>query len=117
LANTPAGDRLKVSTPEPGLDRDEWQGELEALEPGLRDSPAEALPELLHLIERMLAARGLDPADLGSLDPEVRAELENARDVAVRVERGECDDPGDVASAVEGLRGIFEFVVTERSAP
>jgi hypothetical protein len=106
-----------VSTPEPGLDRDGWEGELATLEEGLRDTPREALPELLDVVERMLQSRGYDLQDVQSLDPEVRAEVENARDVSLRLERGDDVDPGDVASALQGLRGIADSLVAERSAP
>ena len=43
---------------EPGLDRHEWETEWQALEPQVEDSPAEALPELDKLIERMLVEQG-----------------------------------------------------------
>jgi hypothetical protein len=43
---------------EPGLSRQEWETEWQALEPLVVDSPAEALPELDRLVGRMLVERG-----------------------------------------------------------
>ena len=104
---------------EPGLDRHEWESELQALEPELQDAPAEALPELADLIERMLLERGFDLDDAVAREGEEReivAEYLAAREISDMVERGdEGAGPGDVASAINGLRSIFDFVVTERS--
>lgn len=105
---------------EPGLDRHEWETELESLEPELRDSPAEALPELADLVRRMLDERGFDLDD--SLvregdEREIVSEYESAREVADRLERGEDVGPGDVASAINGLRALYDHLISERSAP
>src|SRR6476620_4907595 len=48
---------------EPGLDRHEWESEMQALEDDMRESPAEALPELDALVLRMLEETGYDIAD------------------------------------------------------
>lgn len=110
----------RMSTPEPGLDRHEWESELEALGPELEDSPSEALPELHKLVERMLVARGYgadDPvADEGD-EPEVLAEFRAARETTMAIERGEAPAPGDVAAAVNGYRAVFDHLVAERSTP
>lgn len=109
-----------MSTPEPGLDLHGWVSELESIEPGLHDSPADALPELHSLIERMLAERGfdvMDPvADEGD-DPEILAEFRAARDTTLALERGDAVDPGDVAAAINGYRAVFDSIVAERRAP
>ena len=110
----------RMSTPEPGLDRHEWESEFEALEPELADSPSEALPELHGLVERMLVERGYSPDDPvadDGVDPEVLAEFRAARDTTVALERGENVAPGDVAAAVNGYRAVFDHLVAERSAP
>jgi len=109
-----------MSMQEPGLDRHEWESELESLEPELRDSPAEALPDLADLIQRMLNERGFDVADpVGreSDEPEIVREYLNGREVADRVDRGDDVDPGDVASAINGLRALYDHLIVERSAP
>ena len=109
-----------MTSPEPGLDRHDWESELETLEPGLRDAPAEALPDLGDLVERLLAERGYevgDPVAEEGADPDVVGEYRSARETADRCERGEAVDPGDVAAAVNGLRAVFDHLVAERSAP
>jgi len=106
---------------EPGLDRHEWESELQALEPDLRDTPGEALPELADLIQRMLLERGFDLDDTVAREGEERevvAEYLAAREISDLVERGDsAAGPGDVASAINGLRAIFDFIVAERSGP
>lgn len=110
----------RMSTPEPGLDRHEWETELQALEPELADAPAEALPDLQKLVVRMLAERGFAPDDpIGSDgdEPEVIAEFRAATETVRALERGDDVDPGDIAAAVNGLRAVFDYLVTARSAP
>jgi hypothetical protein len=109
-----------MSMPEPGLDRHEWESEFETLEPELRDSPAEALPDLADLVERMLDERGFnvgDPVARANEEPEIVREFLSAREVADRVDGGESVDPGDVASAINGLRALYDHLLVERSAP
>lgn len=106
---------------EPGLDRHEWESELQALEPELADAPAEALSELADLVERMLAARGYDLNDSvvrEGEDREVVADYLAAREISDGVERGaDGVGPGDVASAVNALRDLAAYVLDERRAP
>ena len=105
---------------EPGLDQHEWDSVWQQLEPLVRDSPEEALPELHGLVERMLRERGYLDEDLvateGS-DPEVLAEYVAGTEVVRRIERGEDVDPGDVASAIQSYRALYEHLTAERSAP
>jgi hypothetical protein len=105
---------------EPGLDRHEWEGEWQGLEPLIVDSPTEALPEVHDLIERMLIARGYlteeRTAEEGA-DPEILAEYVAGNQVVQRIESGEPVDPGDIGSAVSGYRSLYEFLIEERSAP
>ncbi|HEY7708293.1 MAG TPA: hypothetical protein VH968_14105 [Gaiellaceae bacterium] len=105
---------------EPGLDLHDWESEWEQLEPLVRDSPAEALPELHDLIVRMLQDRGLLDESLAAAegaDPELLAEYVAGKDVVDKLERGEDVDPGDIASVVGGYRSLFEYLTTERAAP
>jgi hypothetical protein len=92
-----------------------WQSQWEALEPDLRDAPAEALPEVGRLIDEMVAERGFD--DPVEIDPEIERELAQAREVVRRLEAEEAVDPGDVAAAVNGYRAVFEELVAEHRAP
>lgn len=94
---------------------------MQALEEDLADDPAEALPQLHDLVLRMLEARGYDigdpVADDGD-DPEVLREYRAARDVTLHVERGDDSvGPGDVASAIEGLRAVYDHLISNRGAP
>ena len=106
---------------DPGLDRHEWESEMQALEEELEDAPAEALPELGDLVERMLAERGYDLSDPVAREGEERevvAEYMAARETSDRVERGDAGvGPGDVAAAINGFRAIYDFLITGREAP
>lgn len=111
---------MVMETPEPGLDRHEWESELASLDEDLRDSPAETLPELANLVGRMLEERGYDlddPVAREGDEREVLAEFQAAREVADRVDRDEDVDPGDVASAVQGLLALFQSIVVELESP
>jgi hypothetical protein len=104
---------------DPGLDRREWEAEWQALEPLVVDSPAEALPEMDMLVERMLAERGYavgegQPAEEG-VDPEIVAAFRVAREIARRADRGEDVDPGDVGHAVGLYRELYEHLLTRDS--
>lgn len=105
---------------EPGLDRHEWETEWEALEPQVRDSPAEALPELDRLVERMLVERGYaidDAVAAEGADPEVLAEFRSAREITRLFESDADVSPGDAATAVEGYRSVYAHLLEHRSAP
>jgi hypothetical protein len=104
-----------MSTPDPGLDRHEWETEYASLDAAMHDDPEQGLPELADLVERMLRERGLDPDEPGN-DREIVAEYRSARELSDLAERGDAD-PGDVAAAIQSLRTIFETIVAERSAP
>jgi hypothetical protein len=98
---------------EPGLDRQQWETEWAALEPLLEDSPVESLSELDDLVERMLVEGGFsidtpDPVDDEGIDPEVLTSFRAAREITRLVDRGEDFDPGDVASAIDLYREIYE---------
>ena len=101
-------------TVEPGVDRAEWDAEWQALESQLADSPAETLPDLDHLLERILVARGhnlSDPVANGGQEREVVADFLAAREVTRRWERGEEVLPGDVAAAVNNYRELYESLL------
>ena len=105
---------------DPGLDRHEWETEMQSLEPQLEESPAGALPDLADLVERMLNARGYDlqePVTREGDDPDVVAEFLTAREIADRCESGQGADPSDIGSAVAGLRAIYDYLITQRSTP
>ncbi len=99
---------------DPGLDRHQWETEWEGLQEQLEDAPADTLPELAGLIERMLAARDFpiddEVADEG-VEPEILVEFRSAREIARRVDRGDDVDPGDVGEAIHNLRDIYERLI------
>jgi hypothetical protein len=99
---------------DPGLDRHEWETEWQALEPELEDAPAETLPELGDLVERMLVARGFpihdEVADDG-IEPDLLVEFRSAREITRRIERGDDVDPGDIGEAIRNLRDVYEQLI------
>jgi hypothetical protein len=107
-----------MSSPEPGLDLHAWESEMELLKEDLHTSPADALPQLVDLVGRMLVERGYSPDEVAaSPDPEVVGEFLRAREVAGALAAGEDNTLGDVADAVQRLTRIYELVLGERRAP
>ena len=106
--------RYRCAVQDPGLDRHEWETEWQALEPELEDSPAQALPELGDLVERMLRELGIpiddDVADDG-IAPEVLFEYLSAREIATRVDRGEDVDPAEIGEAIHNFRDIYALLM------
>ncbi len=101
---------------DPGLDRHEWETEWEALEEELEDSPAETLPELADLIDRMLIEQGVpidDDFAGDGLDPELARDYQEARRITKLVERGDDVGPGDIGAAVRLYRGLYRYLLSE----
>jgi hypothetical protein len=99
---------------DPGLDRHEWETEWAALEPLVVDAPAEALPELDGLVERMMVSRGFpveEAGAAGSTEPAIVAEFLEARRITRLVDAGGPADPGDVGAAVTGYRNLYEYLL------
>jgi hypothetical protein len=104
---------------DPGLNRQEWETEWQALEPLVVDSPAEALPELDGLVARMLVERGY-PLEEGEhertaeegIEPEVLAGFRAAREVTRQVDTGADVDPAEVGQAVGLYRELYEHLLT-----
>jgi len=99
-----------------GLDRDEWETEWRALEPLIIDSPAEALPEVDRLIERLLIARGYPTTEEGAhdaADPKLVAEFLEARRITSLIEAGETENPSEIGAAITGYRNLYEFLLAE----
>lgn len=105
---------------EPGLDRHEWESELQGLEDQLAENPAESLPELDGLVSRMLEETGYDLADpvvREGDEREVVTEFLAAREITEAAERGaEEISLGDVAAAINGYRAVFDYLVANRSS-
>jgi hypothetical protein len=100
---------------DPGIDRHEWESEWQALEPLLEESPAEALPEVGDLIERMLVEEGYplggDSVDDEGIEHEVLASFRAAREITNQVEAGETVDPGDIGHAVRLYRELYDHLL------
>jgi hypothetical protein len=105
---------------EPGLDRHEWESEMQALEDEMRENPAEALPELDALVLRMLEETAYDLGDPVAREGEEReivAEYLAAREITQASERGSDEiSPGDIAAAINGYRAVYDYIVANRSA-
>jgi hypothetical protein len=96
---------------EPGLDLHEWRTRWEELD--------EALAETVRLIEEMLVERGFqldEPITAEGEDPEIAKRFLSARETARLVDEGEAD-PEDVATAIDDLRGIYEYLISDRAPP
>jgi hypothetical protein len=106
---------------DPGVDRHEWESEMQGLEEQLGENPAEALPELDGLVARMLEGTGYDlddPVVREGDEREVVAEFLAAREITQLAERD--DDgvgPGDVAAAINGYRAVYDYIVSNRTGP
>jgi hypothetical protein len=101
---------------DPGLDRHEWETEWEALEEQLEDSPAETLPELADLIDRMLIELGVpihDDFAGDGVDPELARDYQEARRITKLVERGDDVGPGDIGAAVRLYRELYRYLLSE----
>ena len=101
---------------EPGLDRHEWETEWQALEEQLEDSPAEALPEVGDLIERMMIEQGIpiddEVADDG-IEIEIARNFQEARRITRLLERGEDVPPGDIGAAVRLYRELYANLTSD----
>ena len=100
-----------------GGDRHVWESEYEALAEDLRTEPVEALPELLDLVERMLAAAGYEKA-LPEAAPErdVDVALERAREAVRRSESGEAVGNDDAFQAAAELRDLYKSLLDHPEA-
>jgi hypothetical protein len=91
-----------------GDDRHAWETEYEALADDLRTDPADALSELLDLVERMLRAAGYEDGVPGAPDePEVGVVLDRAREVVERNDGGTAVDNDDALQAAAELRSLY----------
>jgi hypothetical protein len=105
---------------EPGFDRHEWETEWQALEPLVVDAPAEALPDVDRLIERMLTQRGYPTTEdqvSEAADPGVVVEFLEARRITNLVDSGATVDPGDIGAAITAYRSLYELLLAESTPP
>lgn len=104
---------------DPGLDRHQFETEWQGLEPLVEDSPAEALPELGDLVERMLRELNVpiddEVADDG-IEPELVRDYAAARETTNRVERAEDVPPGDIGDAIHAFRRVYDSLIGRLNA-
>jgi len=104
---------------DPGLDLHEWESQWAQLQEDAADSPEEALPEIVRLIESMLTDRGFDlenPVIVEDESRDVVADFFAARDIARAAETTKVDQE-DIQTALEDLTEIHDFLVEERAGP
>jgi hypothetical protein len=104
---------------EPGLDLHEWETQWQELQDLAADAPDETLPEMARLVEEMLLERGYqldEPVTEEGEDMDVVKNFLAAREIARAVEAREVD-PEDVATALEDLSEIHDYLVSDRAPP
>jgi len=91
---------------------DAWESEYASLEEDLRTRPLEALPELLDLVERMLASAGYVEPDPGAtLGRDVDLALGRAEEVIRRYEGGLPVGNDDAFQAAAELRELYRALL------
>lgn len=101
---------------EPGLDLHEWESMRASVEEELESDPDAAVSQFADIVAAMLKARGFaldDPVAVAGDEPEIVVTYLSARDTAERAELGEASR-GDVETAIDDLRLIFDTLVAER---
>jgi len=120
LARETARDATEEPTmTDPGLDLHEWESQWAQLQEDAADSPEEALPEIVRLIESMLTDRGFDlenPVIVEDESRDVVADFLAARDISRAAETTKLDQE-DIQTALDDLAEIHDFLVDERGAP
>ena len=104
---------------EPGLDLHEWESQWAQLQEDAADSPDEALPEIVNLIEQMLADRGFDMENPVVVEDESRdivSDFLAAREIARAAETTKIDAE-DIQTALDDLAEIHDYLVEDRAAP
>ena len=104
---------------EPGLDLHEWESQWAQLQEDAADSPDEALPEIVNLIEQMLADRGFDlenPVVVQDESRDIVSDFLAAREISRAAETTKIDAE-DIQTALDDLVEIHDFLVEDRAEP
>ena len=104
---------------DPGLDLHEWESQWAQLQEDAADSPDEALPEIVNLVEQMLADRGFDlenPVVVEDESRDIVSDFLAARDIARAAETTKLEQE-DIQTALDDLAEIHDFLVDQRGAP
>ena len=104
---------------EPGLDIHQWETRWADLQEQAADSPDETLPELVRLVEEMLAGRGFDfgnPVVEEGQDADIVRSFQAARDISRAAETTPLERD-DLDAALEDLQEIHDFLIEGRAPP
>ena len=104
---------------EPGLDLHEWESQWAQLQEDAADSPDEALPELVRLIEEMLTDRGFDlenPVVVEDESRDIVSDFFAAREISRAADKTKLEQE-DIQTAIDDLTEIHDFLVDDRAAP
>jgi hypothetical protein len=104
---------------DPGLDLHEWETRWSDLQEQAADAPDEALPEVVRLVEEMLADRGFDfenPVVVEDESRDIVSDFLAARDIARAAETTKLDQE-DIQTALDDLGEIHDYLVEERPGP
>jgi N-acetyl-anhydromuramyl-L-alanine amidase AmpD len=104
---------------EPGGDLHDWETRWADLQEVATDTPAEALPEVVKLVEEMLAERGYDlenPVVEENEDPDIVRSFLAAREIALADETAGVEQE-DVQTALDDLSDVYDYLVEDRAGP
>jgi hypothetical protein len=104
---------------DPGLDLHEWETRWSDLQDQAAESPDEALPEVVRLVEEMLTDRGFDLENPVVVEDESRDIVRDffaARDISRAAETTKLDQE-DIQTALDDLAEIHDYLVEERPGP
>ena len=104
---------------EPGLDLHQWETRWADLQEQAADSPDEALPELVRLVEEMLTERGFDldnPVVEEGQDADIARSFQAAREISRAAEQTSLERE-DLDAALEDLQEIHDFLIEGRAPP
>lgn len=104
---------------DPGLDLQEWDTRWTDLQDQAADAPEEALPEMVRLVQEMLAERGYDlenPVLEENEDPDITRGFLAAREIALAAETSKVEAE-DIQTAIEDLTDVYDYLVEDRAGP
>jgi len=104
---------------DPGLDLHEWETRWSDLQDQAADAPDEALPEVVRLVEEMLADRGFDlenPVVVEDESRDIVSDFLAAREISRAAETTELEAE-DIQTALDDLAEIHDYLVEDRPGP
>jgi N-acetyl-anhydromuramyl-L-alanine amidase AmpD len=104
---------------DPGLDLQDWDTRWTDLQDQAADAPDEALPEMVRLVQEMLAERGYDidnPVVEENEDPDITRSFLAAREIALAAETSKVEAE-DIQTAIDDLTDIYDYLVEDRAGP